>query len=188
MFPVIHALSNVRVLILVFLLVAMSDWIMENIDVIHAQDPPADAPAAGQDPPADAPAEGNDLLGDDLLGDDLLGDDLLDGSPEDSESDADPSPSTEEIHAEIFAASNFPSADECALCHPVQYKQWSVSQHAYSQLSPLMMSMQNAMNAGTSSTNGDFCLRCHGRSRRRRHRSSSAPGSGAYARALMEGG
>lgn len=77
------------------------------------------------------------------------------------EGDDPPEINAAEEHAKIFKESRFPSANECAICHPDHYREWSVSQHAYAQLSPLMMSMQNAMNLGTSSTNGDFCLRCH---------------------------
>jgi hypothetical protein len=36
-----------------------------------------------------------------------------------------------------------------------------MSQHAYAQLSPVYMAMQNAINHLTSKTNGDFCIRCH---------------------------
>ncbi|MEO6624028.1 MAG: multiheme c-type cytochrome [Burkholderiaceae bacterium] len=64
-------------------------------------------------------------------------------------------------HLALFAESRYPSANTCKTCHPVHYEQWSVSQHAYAQLSPIFLAMQNAINAGTSSTNGDFCIRCH---------------------------
>lgn len=112
--------------------------------------------ALTQDPPAE-----EELLDDELLDDDLLGDDLLESDEKVAETGEEDTFLSIEAHEKVFAKSNFPSADECALCHPKQYKEWSVSQHAYSQLSPLMMSMQNAMNVGTSTTNGDFCLRCH---------------------------
>ncbi len=134
------------------------------------QDPPAQQdPPTQQDPPAQQDPSGSDdlleddMLGDDMLGDDMLGDDMLgdDTSEVGKEEEPEKKDEASAAHEKIFAASNFPSADECALCHPKQYKEWSVSQHAYSQLSPMMMSMQNAMNVGTSTTNGDFCLRCH---------------------------
>ncbi|MEP6657503.1 MAG: multiheme c-type cytochrome [Betaproteobacteria bacterium] len=64
-------------------------------------------------------------------------------------------------HLALFAESRYPSANTCKTCHPRHYAEWSVSQHAYAQLSPVFMAMQNAINAGTSSTNGDFCVRCH---------------------------
>ncbi|MFP6762674.1 MAG: hypothetical protein VB858_03625, partial [Planctomycetaceae bacterium] len=39
--------------------------------------------------------------------------------------------------------------------------EWSVSPHAYAQLSPVFNSMQNAVQSLTNGTNGDFCIRCH---------------------------
>jgi len=67
----------------------------------------------------------------------------------------------DESHAEIFAENIYPSAVTCADCHPKHYKEWSVSQHAYAQMSPIFMAMQMRINTLTSSTNGDFCIRCH---------------------------
>lgn len=64
-------------------------------------------------------------------------------------------------HLELFVDNRFPSANECKSCHPKQYREWSVSQHAYAQLSPVYMAMQKTINGFTSSTNGDFCVRCH---------------------------
>lgn len=64
-------------------------------------------------------------------------------------------------HARLYAASKFPSATACGQCHPTQYRQWSVSQHAYAQLSPIFNAMQAKIVQGTNGTNGDFCIRCH---------------------------
>jgi Cytochrome c554 and c-prime len=64
-------------------------------------------------------------------------------------------------HEKLFLENKYPSANTCATCHPKQYEQWSVSQHAYAQLSPVFMAMQIAINVKTSATNGDFCIRCH---------------------------
>ncbi len=66
-----------------------------------------------------------------------------------------------EGHLGLFVGNRFPSANECKSCHPKHYKEWSVSQHAYAQLSPVYMAMQKTVNSLTSSTNGDFCIRCH---------------------------
>ena len=66
-----------------------------------------------------------------------------------------------EIHEALILEDRFPSASTCAQCHPKQYREWSVSAHAYAQLSPLMTAFQNALNRKNSSTAGDFCLRCH---------------------------
>jgi hypothetical protein len=119
---------------------------------------------------------GDDLLlkgGDDLLlkgGDDLLlkgGDDLLKGAAPAPKASGKTAPKKEAAkdsgaaHNALFAESRFPSAGTCGTCHPKQYSEWSVSQHSYSQLSPVYMAINNFINSITSGSNGDFCLRCH---------------------------
>ena len=64
-------------------------------------------------------------------------------------------------HAQAFVGDPFPSAKKCAKCHPKHYKEWSVSPHAYAQLSPVFLTMSNKLQAATSGTMGDFCIRCH---------------------------
>lgn len=64
-------------------------------------------------------------------------------------------------HAQLLVENKFPSASTCATCHPTQFRQWSVSQHAYAQLSPIFNTMQATINKRTSGSNGDFCIRCH---------------------------
>lgn len=115
-----------------------------------------------------APADAGLLGGGDLLDDGGLldaGDGAIDagalfGSDDDA-AEAEDAEGAFGEHAALFKESNFPSAATCATCHPKQYKEWSVSQHAYAQLSPFMLSMQNTINVVTQTTNGDFCLRCH---------------------------
>lgn len=126
---------------------------------------------------------GDDLLsggnesGDDLLNADGGGDDLLQPSDEENlllpgggletaEENKKKEPAitqraANEAHENLFIESKYPSANTCATCHPRQYEQWSVSQHAYAQLSPVYMAMQTTINIKTSATNGDFCIRCH---------------------------
>lgn len=115
-------------------------------------------------------ASDEDLLNDDdsLLSDDdeLLSDDdiSLDDDAETSlaaESEQGVGDAAAAAHLELFAENRYPSANTCKVCHPRHYDEWSVSQHAYAQLSPIYMAMQNTINAATSSTNGDFCIRCH---------------------------
>lgn len=67
----------------------------------------------------------------------------------------------EEPHEALFAEDRYPSATTCAACHPKQYREWSVSQHSYAQLSPIYLAFQNTLNAQLSGTMGDFCMRCH---------------------------
>ncbi len=66
-----------------------------------------------------------------------------------------------DAHAKLFKDSPFPSAAACATCHQSHYEEWSVSQHAYAQLSPVFNAMQAKVTQLTSGTNGDFCIRCH---------------------------
>ena len=55
----------------------------------------------------------------------------------------------------------YPSAATCKRCHPDQYRQWSMSPHAYAQMSPIFNAMQGTVIKLTNGTNGDFCIRCH---------------------------
>ena len=74
-------------------------------------------------------------------------------------------PSDQEVgmkaHANLALAKAYPSATECGDCHPQHYREWSISQHAYAQMSPIFNTMQGAINVLTNGTNGDFCIRCH---------------------------
>ncbi len=70
-----------------------------------------------------------------------------------------------EAHARFLdlleSEKRFPAAATCAQCHPDHYREWSVSAHAYAQVSPVFNAMQAAIFQQTSGTNGDFCIRCH---------------------------
>ena len=120
---------------------------------------------------------GDDLLSgeDDLLANDdlLAGDDLL-ANENDLAEDllSQPAEVAVEVmedavadaaaaHAALFAEDRFPSATTCATCHPDHYEEWSVSSHAYSQMSPIFNAMHAKIVKLTNGTNGDFCIRCH---------------------------
>jgi hypothetical protein len=64
-------------------------------------------------------------------------------------------------HEKLFLETKYPSASTCATCHVKQFQEWSVSQHAYAQLSVVFNAMQTKININTGGTNGDFCIRCH---------------------------
>jgi hypothetical protein len=64
-------------------------------------------------------------------------------------------------HEKLFVEDEYPSAATCRTCHPNHYREWSVSQHAYAQLSPVFNAMQATVTKLTSGSNGDFCIRCH---------------------------
>jgi len=67
----------------------------------------------------------------------------------------------DQAHADLFKNDCFPSAKKCATCHPQHFREWSVSPHAYAQLSPVFNAMSNKLNEMNSGTLGDFCIRCH---------------------------
>ena len=70
-------------------------------------------------------------------------------------------PPAEDAHSKLFVENAYPSAEVCRTCHERQYKQWSVSPHAYAQLSPVFNAMHGTILKRTNGTNGDFCIRCH---------------------------
>jgi len=70
-------------------------------------------------------------------------------------------PDGDRAHAALMIGDRYPSATECKSCHETHYKQWSVSQHAYAQMSPVFNAMHGKILKLTNGTNGDFCIRCH---------------------------
>ncbi|HUG17743.1 MAG TPA: multiheme c-type cytochrome [Planctomycetaceae bacterium] len=67
----------------------------------------------------------------------------------------------DQAHAACFENDPFPSAKKCAVCHRQHYREWSVSPHAYAQLSPVFNAMSSKIRKLTNGTLGDFCIRCH---------------------------
>jgi hypothetical protein len=67
----------------------------------------------------------------------------------------------DQAHAEVYDCDPYPSASKCAACHPGHYREWSVSPHAYAQLSPVFNAMSGKLNKLLNGTLGDFCIRCH---------------------------
>lgn len=65
------------------------------------------------------------------------------------------------IHDPLYDAEKYPSAQQCASCHPTQFKEWASSPHAYAQLSPVFNAMHRKLVKETNGTQGDFCIRCH---------------------------
>ena len=72
-----------------------------------------------------------------------------------------PDPAVDDDHDALFAEDRFPSATTCAPCHADIYREWSVSAHAYAQMSPVFNAMHATILKLTNGTNGDFCIRCH---------------------------
>lgn len=78
-----------------------------------------------------------------------------------SVSAAEDAAAADRVHQRLLSEGRFPSASECRNCHPNHYEEWSASQHAYAQLSPIFNSMHGEMSKRTNGTLGDFCIRCH---------------------------
>lgn len=152
--------------------------IADDTDDLPAADEETDLLASDEDTLLDvdedllSPDGDDDLLAgdDDLLSSDDDDDDLLTAGGESLTETAE-GKKREELaarrkladaeHEKLFLEGKYPSANTCATCHPKHYEEWSVSQHAYAQLSPIYMAMQTTINMKTSATNGDFCIRCH---------------------------
>lgn len=64
-------------------------------------------------------------------------------------------------HAKVQADALYPSARVCGECHPRQYEQWSISSHAYANLSPMFNKFEQKINDLASGTINSFCVRCH---------------------------
>ncbi len=67
----------------------------------------------------------------------------------------------EVAHGDILSEDAYPSASLCAACHEQIYEEWSSSNHAYASISPMFHKFEQAINALTQGTIGDFCVRCH---------------------------
>ena len=69
-----------------------------------------------------------------------------------------------DVHEALYRSDDslvYPSASECKQCHPDHYREWSVSPHAYAQMSPVFNAMHATILKITNGSNGDFCIRCH---------------------------
>lgn len=64
-------------------------------------------------------------------------------------------------HAAVYAASEYPSATQCASCHQTIYEEWSTSNHAYASISPVFHKFEQRINDLSQGTIGYFCMRCH---------------------------
>src|SRR5436190_8419858 len=72
-----------------------------------------------------------------------------------------PLPEKDPQHAKLLADQLYPSAKVCGECHPNQYKQWSLSSHAYAAVSPMFNKFEQTINNISRGTVNYFCVRCH---------------------------
>ena len=78
-----------------------------------------------------------------------------------AEEDDDTESLGETSHKAVYKKNEFPSAQECGACHFNHYREWSVSRHAYAQISPTFLAYQSTLVKLTNGSLGDFCQRCH---------------------------
>ncbi|MXX10098.1 MAG: cytochrome C [Nitrospira sp. SB0677_bin_15] len=83
------------------------------------------------------------------------------GAPAQSTGESGKAISSDTAHLAFFLGDRFPSAAACKACHEDHYREWSVSPHAYAQMSPVFNAMHGTILKRTNGTNGDFCIRCH---------------------------
>jgi nitrate/TMAO reductase-like tetraheme cytochrome c subunit len=51
--------------------------------------------------------------------------------------------------------------ESCKGCHPVHYREWSGSMHAYAAKDPVFIAMNKRGQRETKGALGDFCVKCH---------------------------
>ena len=64
-------------------------------------------------------------------------------------------------HEGVYKDSMYPSASQCASCHPVIYEEWRASAHAYASISPVFHKFEQTISDISNGTIGTFCVRCH---------------------------
>jgi hypothetical protein len=51
--------------------------------------------------------------------------------------------------------------ETCKGCHPIHYREWSSSMHAYAAQDPVFLAMNRRGQRETNGALGDFCIKCH---------------------------
>jgi nitrate/TMAO reductase-like tetraheme cytochrome c subunit len=64
-------------------------------------------------------------------------------------------------HRQVYQTDLYPSASQCAACHPQIYEEWRASAHAYASISPVFHKFEQIINDLSGGTIGTFCVRCH---------------------------
>ena len=151
-------------------LLAMPASILLRADAEEKADPGTALPASVEPKAVEEEEFGEESFGEEEPGESFgaeAGDETF-GEVEDEEPEKEPEivfANAAEAHVRFLdlleSEKRFPSAAACATCHPDHFREWSVSAHAYAQLSPVFNSMHATILKTTAGTNGDFCIRCH---------------------------
>jgi hypothetical protein len=65
------------------------------------------------------------------------------------------------VAAGTFTRAQLLDPETCKVCHPIHYREWSSSMHAYSAKDPVFVAMNKRGQRETHGELGDFCIRCH---------------------------
>jgi hypothetical protein len=60
-----------------------------------------------------------------------------------------------------FGVDRLKNPETCKPCHPMHYREWSGSMHAYATVDPVFIAMNARGQRETNGKLGDFCFRCH---------------------------
>lgn len=61
----------------------------------------------------------------------------------------------------MLSAEELRDPETCKSCHPVHYREWSASMHAYAAQDPVFLAMNRRGQRETEGRLGTFCLQCH---------------------------
>ena len=65
------------------------------------------------------------------------------------------------VSAHTLSLEQLRDPETCKGCHPVHYREWSASMHAYAALDPVFLAMNKRGQRETHGALGDFCVKCH---------------------------
>lgn len=150
----------------VFLVLSLGVYLGARAENAHRENESGPLGSDSSSPLAPRSAHGPSMMGE---GEIPVPDSLVDAwkaaAPGNPQGDSIVAQVADSAHLALYQAEGledrFPSANTCATCHPKQYEEWSVSPHAYAQMSPVFNAFQGAVLQLTNGTNGDFCIRCH---------------------------
>lgn len=73
----------------------------------------------------------------------------------------DPGASVASVAPGALTLAQLRDPETCKGCHPVHYREWSSSMHAYAARDPVFVAMNRRGQRETQGKLGDFCIRCH---------------------------
>jgi hypothetical protein len=71
------------------------------------------------------------------------------------------SPQQRDAAPEFLSRDQLMDPETCKSCHPVHYREWASSMHAYAAQDPVFVAMNTRGQRETSGELGSFCVQCH---------------------------